>query len=52
MEPIVAVEGEVDGESLGLQPALHRARETPFVFHHQDPHGPSLAHVALTGPNK
>jgi hypothetical protein len=43
MEPIVAVEGEVHREPLGLQAALHRARETPFVFHHQHSHGHSLA---------
>ncbi len=43
MKPVVAVEGEVDGEPLGLQPALDRTRETPFVFHYQDAHGPSLA---------
>ena len=44
MEPVVAVEGEIDREALGLQPALHRAREPPFVFHYQHPHGPSLAY--------
>jgi len=44
VQPVVAVEGEVDGEALGLQPALDRAREPPFVFHYEHPHGPSLAH--------
>ena len=39
MEPVVAVEGEVDREPLGLQAALHRGREPPFVFHYEHPHG-------------
>ena len=50
MEPVIAVEGEIDREALGLQAALHRAREPPFVFHYQHPHAPSLAYRAVTGP--
>jgi len=32
------VEGEIDGEPLGLEAPLHRAGQPSFVFHHEHAH--------------
>ena len=42
-ETLLAVEGVVDGEAFGLQPAPKRRRQSLVVLDHQDSHPVSLA---------
>src|SRR5512139_1513953 len=41
-QTVLAVEGHVDGEALGVEPALHRRRDLRVVLDQEDLHGASL----------